>query len=51
MNDPAVAKRLDELGASIAPKDRRTPEYLTKFVSSEIAKWAKPIKDSGARAE
>jgi hypothetical protein len=28
--------------------DRATPEYLAQFVQSEIAKWAVPIKASGA---
>ena len=51
MNDPSVAKRLADLGASVVPADKRTPAYLQKFVESEIAKWAKPIKDSGAKAE
>ena len=27
--------------------DRTTPEYLTKFVQSEIAKWAVPIRAGG----
>ena len=30
----------------VAP-ERRTPEYLQKFVVGEIAKWAVPIKASG----
>ena len=51
MNDAGVAKRLADLGASVVPADKRSPEYLCKFVVSEIAKWAKPIKDSGAKAE
>ena len=51
MNDPAVAKRLAELGASVAETERRTPAYLQQFVASEIVKWAAPIKASGAKAE
>ena len=51
MNDANVAKRLTDLGASIVGPDKRSPEYLGKFVASEITKWAKPIKDSGAKAE
>ena len=50
MDDPAVVKRLTELGASIAPPPKRAPEYLDQFVRSEIEKWAKPIKESGAKA-
>ena len=51
MNDAGVAKRLGDLGASVVGPDKRSPEYLQKFVVSEIEKWAKPIKDSGAKAE
>jgi tripartite-type tricarboxylate transporter receptor subunit TctC len=51
MDDPAVAKRLTELGAVIVPGDKRSPEYLAQFVKSEIEKWAKPIKESGAKVE
>ena len=43
----AVAPRLRELGMSAAPPDRRSPEFLAKFVESEIAKWAIPIKAAG----
>ena len=51
MNDAGVAKRLGELGASVVGPDKRSADYLAKFVTSEIAKWAKPIKDSGAKVE
>lgn len=51
MDDPTVASRLTDLGAVIVGKDKRTPEYLAQFVKSEIEKWAKPIKESGAKVE
>ncbi len=51
MEDPSVAKRLTDLGAVIVGPDKRTPEYLAGFVKSEIEKWAKPIKESGAKVE
>lgn len=51
MDDPAVVKRLSELGASMAAPDRRSPEYLAGFVRSEVEKWAVPIKASGAKVE
>ena len=47
MNTPSVKQRLEGLGATIVAPDRRTPEYLTKFVPSEIKKWEAPIKASG----
>ena len=48
---PAVQERLKDLGADLAAPERRTPEYLQKFVEREIAKWAVPIKAAGLTAE
>jgi tripartite-type tricarboxylate transporter receptor subunit TctC len=42
-----VRDRFKQLGVTIPPPERRTPEYLTKFVPSEIERWAKPIKAAG----
>ncbi len=47
LDDPAVHNRLSELGLEIVPPERRTPEYLAKFVPEEIARWAKPIRAAG----
>jgi len=44
---PAVQTRLRELGMAAAPPDRRSPEFLAKFIPAEIEKWAAPIKASG----
>jgi hypothetical protein len=46
-----VKERLESLGAIIVPEDKMTPEYLDKFVKSEIEKWAVPIRASGAVIE
>jgi tripartite-type tricarboxylate transporter receptor subunit TctC len=43
LDDPAMRKRLEELGLEIVPPQRRTPEYLARFVPEEIERWAKPI--------
>ena len=51
MNTPAVRDRLQGLGAMIVSQDRRSPEYLGKFVQSEVEKWAAPIKASGVSAD
>jgi tripartite-type tricarboxylate transporter receptor subunit TctC len=42
-----VQQRLRELGMSPAAADRRSPEYLAKFIPAEIERWAAPIKASG----
>ena len=44
---PPVQQRLNELGMSPAAPDRRSPEFLAKFIPAEIEKWAAPIKASG----
>jgi tripartite-type tricarboxylate transporter receptor subunit TctC len=47
VSTPAVQQRLKDIGADIVAPERRSPEYLAKFVVSEIARWAGPIKASG----
>jgi tripartite-type tricarboxylate transporter receptor subunit TctC len=51
MKTPAVKERLEALGAIVVPEDKMTPDYLDKFVKSEIEKWAAPIRASGAVIE
>src|SRR5262245_18629363 len=46
-NAPAVKTRMQEIGADLVPRERSSPEYLQRFVESEIKKWAGPIKASG----
>ena len=43
----AVRERFKSIGVVIPSPARRTPDYLTKFVPAEIARWAGPIKASG----
>lgn len=47
INTPAVKERLQKLGASTAKPDQTSPEWLGKFIVSEIKKWEAPIKASG----
>jgi tripartite-type tricarboxylate transporter receptor subunit TctC len=47
MKTPAVREKLESVGLKFVSYDRTTPEYLTKFVQSEIAKWAIPIRAGG----
>ena len=46
---PDVKTRLEGLG--ILPFTLPTPEAFGDYIKSEIAKYAKVVKDSGARAE
>jgi tripartite-type tricarboxylate transporter receptor subunit TctC len=51
LENPALRKRLEELGLDIVPPERRTPEYLAKFLPEDIARWAKPIHAAGISAD
>ncbi len=51
LNTLSVRERFESLGATVAAPDERSPDYLGKFVLSEIEKWAGPIKASGVSAD
>ena len=48
LHDPAVKTRLDQLAFTPAPGSR---DEFAAFVKSEIAKWTRVAKDSGARMD
>ena len=47
----SVREKLEELGATMVTPDRATPDYLIRFMQTEIQKWYAPIKATGAAAE
>ena len=47
MDTPSVQERLKEVGAVTVAPEHRSPDYLQKFVASEIAKNAAPIRAAG----
>jgi tripartite-type tricarboxylate transporter receptor subunit TctC len=49
MDTPAVQKLLKQAGTDLVDQDRRSPDYLAKFVVSEIGRWAAVIKSVGLR--
>jgi tripartite-type tricarboxylate transporter receptor subunit TctC len=51
LESPALRQSLEELGLEIVPPERRTPEYLAKFLPEEIERWAKPIRAAGISAD
>ena len=49
--DPAVKKRLDDLGIQITPLAQQSPEALRAFQKAEADRWWPIIKASGIKAE
>ncbi len=44
LNDPAVRKKLEDLGLEMPPKDQLAPDALGAWQKAEIAKWWPMIK-------
>ena len=51
MADPAVLKRLNDLGLEVPARDRLTPQALGAWHKAEIAKWWPIIKKAGIKAK
>ena len=51
LDNPAVAAKLGDLGLYVVEPGERSPAHLSQFVKAEIAKWAAPIRASGASGE
>ena len=49
--DPAVIKRLNELGQDIPPRDQLTPAALAAFHKSEIERWWPLIKEANIKVD
>jgi tripartite-type tricarboxylate transporter receptor subunit TctC len=51
LDDPAVIKRLADLGGTAPAKDERTPAKFDSFVKAEIARWSPILKAANAGAQ
>lgn len=51
LDDPAVRKRLLDLGGVIPDKAGRTGDALGKLVAAEVARWTPVLKAAGVTAE
>lgn len=47
MRDPAIAKRMTELGSEVPAPDGRTPQALGNLVRAEIDKWVPLVQAAG----
>src|SRR5215472_14830202 len=51
LDTPSIKSRLHELGVTGVERERRSPEYLAKFVFGEIARWSGLIKANGLQVD
>jgi tripartite-type tricarboxylate transporter receptor subunit TctC len=51
LDNPALRKRLEDLGLEIVPPERRGPEYLARFLPEEIERWGKIVREAHISAE
>ena len=51
LDDPAVEKRLADLGGSLPTKDERSPAKFDSFVKAEIARWSPILKAASGEAK
>jgi len=51
METPVIKSRMLEIGVTGVAPDRRSPEYLAKFVVDEVARWEEPIKAGGLQVD
>jgi tripartite-type tricarboxylate transporter receptor subunit TctC len=51
MDTPAIKSRMLEIGVTGVAPERRSPDYLAKFVADEVARWEGPIKDGGLQVD
>ncbi len=50
LDDPAVQKRMGDLGGSIPSKDERTPAKFERYVMAQIAHWSPILKAAASKA-
>ena len=51
METPAIKTRMLEIGVTEVASERRSADYLAKFVIDEVARWEGPIKDGGLQVD
>ena len=51
METPVIKSRMLEIGVTGVAPERRSPEYLARFVADEVARWEGPIKSAGLQVD
>jgi len=44
---PDIREKMESLGLEILPPEKRTPDYLAKYLPQDIDRWGKVIKAAG----
>jgi tripartite-type tricarboxylate transporter receptor subunit TctC len=51
MDTPVIKSRMLDIGVTGVAPERRSPDYLAKFVADEVVRWEGPIKSGGLQVE
>jgi tripartite-type tricarboxylate transporter receptor subunit TctC len=51
LNDPAIRKRIEDLGSIPAAADQMGPEALSRLVRSEVDRWATVVRAAGIQPQ
>jgi tripartite-type tricarboxylate transporter receptor subunit TctC len=51
METPAVQAQFKKIGAEMVAAERRSPDYLQRFLKGEIEKWAAAIKTANIKVD
>jgi tripartite-type tricarboxylate transporter receptor subunit TctC len=51
LSDPAVQKRIAEIGQEVVPAAQQTPQALAAHHKAEIEKWTPLIKAANIKAD
>jgi putative tricarboxylic transport membrane protein len=51
LDSPVIRKRLEDLGLELVTAERRSPEYLARFLAEEIERWGAVIRAARIHAD
>jgi tripartite-type tricarboxylate transporter receptor subunit TctC len=51
LNDPAIRKRIEDLGSIPAAADQQGPEALARLVRAEVDRWATVVRAAGIQPQ
>jgi tripartite-type tricarboxylate transporter receptor subunit TctC len=51
MADPAIAKRIADMGLEIPPPEQQAPAAFAAYLKAELDKWGAVVRESGIKAQ